>query len=361
MSANYDWLNLIEVSGPFLAVPALREVLPQGLEAVPSGRPQRLRTAYDEWRDTVDADDPDLPVIHSAWIDEVLRSALEMDDQVLRRAASLPERLKAALPEHGITITPDLAIVNPTQGDAPLLLVHIYDPDADLDATQNYDGLAATPGERMVSLLRATECPLGLTTNGERWMLVHAPAGAVTSFASWYARLWAQEPETLRAFVTLLGVRRFFGPEAERLPALFEQSLKHQNDVTDALGEQVRRAVEVLVQSLDRADEDRNRDLLHDVDPKELYEAGLTIMMRLVFLLAAEERGLLLLGDPRYDAFYALSSLRMQLRTDSEEILERRRSAWSRLLALFRGVYGGIDHPLLRLPAMGGSLFDPNR
>ena len=361
MSANHDWLNLIEASGPFLAVPVLREVLPQGLEALTSGRPQRLRAAYDEWRDAVDADDPDMPAIHSAWIDEALQSALEADDQVLRRAPSLPERLKASLPEHGVTIVPDLAIVNPTQGDAPLLLLQIYDPDADLDATRNYDGLATTPGDWMVSLLRATECPLGLVTNGERWMLVHAPAGAVASFASWYARLWGQEPETLRAFVSLLGVRRFFGPEVERLPALFERSLKHQDDVTDALGEQVRRAVEVLVQSLDRADQDRNRDLLHDVDPKELYEAGLTVMMRLVFLLAAEERGLLLLGDPRYDAFYALSSLRMQLRADSEEILERRRSAWSRLLALFRGVFGGIDHPVLRLPAMGGSLFDPDR
>lgn len=361
MSTNHDWLNLIEVSGPFLAVPVLREVLPQGLEALTSGRPQRLRAAYDEWRDAVDADDPDLPAVHSAWIEEVLQSALEVDDQVLRRAASLPERLKALRPEHGVTIVPDLAIVNPTQADTSLLLIQIYDPDADLDATRNYDGLATTPGDWMASLLRATGCPIGLVTNGERWMLVHAPAGAVASFASWYARLWGQEPETLRAFVSLLGVRRFFGPQAERLSALFERSLKHQDDVTDALGEQVRRAVEVLVQSLDRADQDRNRDLLHDVDPKELYEAGLTVMMRLVFLLAAEERGLLLLGDPRYDAFYALSSLRMQLRADSEEILERRRSAWSRLLALFRGVYGGIDHPLLRLPAMGGSLFDPDR
>lgn len=361
MSTNHDWLNLIEASGPFLAVPVLREVLPQGLEALTSGRPQRLRAAYDEWRDAVDANDADLPSIHAAWIDEVLQSALEVDDQVLRRAATLPERLKVLVPEHGVTIAPDLAIVNPTHGDAPLLLVQLYDPDTDLDATRNYDGLATTPGDRMVALLRAVGCPVGLVTNGERWVLVHAPVGAVASFASWYARLWGQEPETLRAYVSLLGVRRFFGPEAERLPALFERSLKHQDDVTDALGEQVRRAVEVLVQSLDRADQDRNRDLLHDVDPKELYEAGLTIMMRLVFLLAAEERGLLLLGDPRYDAFYALSSLRMQLRADTEEILERRRSAWSRLLALFRGVYGGIDHPLLRLPAMGGSLFDPDR
>jgi hypothetical protein len=361
MSTNHDWLNLIEVSGPFLAVPVLREVMPQGLEALTSGRAQRLRAAYDEWRDAVDADDADLPAIHSAWIDEVLMSAMEADDQVLRRTATLPVRLKASLHEHGVTIVPDLAIVNPTQGDSSLLLIQLYDPDTDLDATRNYDGLATTPGDRMVALLRAVGCPVGLVTNGERWMLVHAPVGAVASFASWYARLWGQEPETLRAFVSLLGVRRFFGPEAERLPPLFERSLKHQNDVTDALGEQVRRAVEVLIQSLDRADQDRNRDLLHDINPKELYEAGLTVMMRLVFLLAAEERGLLLLGDPRYDAFYALSSLRMQLRADTEEILERRRSAWSRLLALFRGVYGGIDHPLLRLPAMGGSLFDPDR
>ena len=51
----------------------------------------------------------------------------------------------------------------------------------------------------------------------------------------------------------------------------------------------------------------------------------------------------------------------MQLRAEPEEILERRRSAWSRLLALFRAVYGGIDHPALRLPALGGSLFDPDR
>lgn len=361
MSTNHDWLNLIEVSGPFLAVPVLREVFPQGLEALSSGRPQRLRAAYDEWRDAVDAEDSDLAAVHSAWIEEVLHNALETDDQVLRQTSTLPERLKVSLPEHGVTIAPNFAIVNPTQGDAPLLLVQVDTPDADLDATRKYDGLVTTPGDRMVSLLRATDCPVGLVTNGERWMLVHAPVGTVASFASWYARLWGQEPETLRAFVSLLGIRRFFGPEAERLPTLFERSLKHQDDVTDALGEQVRHAVEVLVQSLDRADQDRNRDLLHDVEPQDLYEAGLTVMMRLVFLLAAEERGLLLLGDPRYDAFYALSSLRMQLHAGTEEILERRRSAWSRLLALFRGVYGGIDHPLLRLPAMGGSLFDPDR
>ncbi len=361
MSNDHEWLNLIEVSGPFLAVPVLRDVFPQGLEALPSGRSQRLRRTYEEWRDAVDMDDLDLPALHAAWIDDVLATALEMDETVLRKGARLPEQLTVSMPEHGVTVAPDLAVVNPTNSDEPLLLIHVYEPDTDLDATRRFDGLAITPADRMVALLRSTGCPSGLVTNGERWMLVHAPVGAVAGFASWYARLWGQEPETLRAFVSLLGVRRFFGPDEGKLPALYERSLKHQDDVTEALGEQVRRAVEVLVQALDRADQDRNRELLRDVDPRELYEAGLTVMMRLVFLLSAEERGLLLLGDPRYDSFYAISSLRMQLRADSEEILERRRSAWSRLLALFRGVYGGIDHPTLRLPALGGSLFDPDR
>jgi hypothetical protein len=361
MNNDHEWLNLIEVSGPFLAVPVLRNVFPQGLEALPSGRPQRLRRTYEEWRDAVDMDDLDLPALHAAWIDDVLRTALEMDETVLRKGTTLPERLTIAMPEHGVTVAPDLALVNPTKSDEPLVLIHVYEPDTDLDATRRFDGLAITPADRMVALLRATGCPTGIVTNGERWMLVHAPVGAVAGFASWYARLWGQEPETLRAFVSLLGVRRFFGPEDGKLPVLYERSLTHQDDVTEALGEQVRRAVEVLVQALDRADQDRNRELLRDVDPRELYEAGLTVMMRLVFLLAAEERALLRLGDPRYDSFYAISSLRMQLRADSEEILERRRSAWSRLLALFRGVYGGIDHPTLRLPALGGSLFDPDR
>jgi len=36
-------------------------------------------------------------------------------------------------------------------------------------------------------------------------MLVDAPVGAVTTFASWYARIWSQEPITLQAFVHLLG------------------------------------------------------------------------------------------------------------------------------------------------------------
>ncbi|MDP4537872.1 ATP phosphoribosyltransferase regulatory subunit [Alkalimonas collagenimarina] len=364
-SVHDDWLSLIEISGPFLAVPTLKEAFPQGLEELDANKRIRLRQAYEEWREALELEDAHFGELHVAWVDEVLSRGLELDEDgkgdVLKRGDWCAANLKAGLPEYGLTLSPNLAVVNEQGANKPLLLIQIYAQDIDLDATLKQNSWSATPADRMVQLCRSLGCRLGLVTNGERWMLVDAPVGAVTSFASWYARIWSQEPITLQAFVHLLGIRRFFVDESEQLPALFDRSLKFQDEVTDALGEQVRRAVEVLIQTLDKADQDRNRGLLHDVKEPELYEAALTVMMRLVFLLSAEERGLLLMGDERYEANYALSTLRMQLRKESEEILERRWDAWSRLLAIFRAVFGGIEHENLRLPALGGSLFDPDR
>jgi hypothetical protein len=363
MSIHHEWLSLIEISGPFLAVPVLKEAFPQGLEELDAAKRKRLRQAYDEWHEAQETDDPRFVDLHTAWIDEVLSRGLELDedgrDDVLKGKDWCATHSNVSLPEHGVSLSPDFAVVG--NDEKPLMLIHAYGSDVDLDATSKLNGWASTPAERMVTLCRATGCRLGLVTNGERWMLVDAPVGAVTTFASWYARIWGQEAVTLQSFVHLLGIRRFFVDESERLPALFDRSLKFQDEVTDALGEQVRRAVEVLIQALDKADQDRSRELLHGVKEAELYEAALTVMMRLVFLLSAEERGLLLLGDQRYEANYALSTLRMQLRAESDEILERRWDAWSRLLAVFRAVYGGIEHENLRLPALGGSLFDPDR
>jgi len=365
ISVHDDWLSLIEISGPFLAIPVLKETFPQGLEELDAAKRKRLRQAYEEWRESLEQEDAHFAELHVAWIDEVLSRGLELDEDgkgdVLKRVDWCAPNLQASLPEHGVTLSPDLAVVDEQRANKPLLLIQTYSQDVDLNATLKQDGWAATPADRMVALCRSLGCRLGLVTNGERWMLVDAPVGAVTTFASWYARIWSQEPITLQAFVHLLGIRRFFVDETEQLPALFDRSLKFQDEVTDALGEQVRRAVEVLIQTLDKADQDRNRELLHDVKEPELYEAALTVMMRLVFLLSAEERGLLLMGDERYEANYALSTLRMQLRKESEEILERRWDAWSRLLATFRAVFGGIEHENLRLPALGGALFDPDR
>jgi hypothetical protein len=360
VSHHNDWLSLVDVSGPFLAEPVLRDVFPQGFAGLDPAHRRDLRSAYDEWREAVDLKDTDLQALHRAWIELVLSRVLEWDADVLKSGEAIPSALSAARPELGIVLRPDYAAVS-SNGDKPLCLVTVYAPDQDLGAPIKAGGWAATPADRMVELCRGAGVRLGLVTNGEAWMLVDAPIGGVVSFATWYGRVWLHEPVTLQAFVDLLNLRRFHAEEGAQLPILLARSLEHQDEVTDALGEQVRRAIEVLIQSLDRADLDRKRELLRGLALRDVYEAALTVMMRIVFLLSAEERGLLLMGDGRYEAGYAVSTLRRQLRSESDEILERRFDAWARLLAIFRVVYAGVDHDDMRLPALGGSLFDPDR
>jgi hypothetical protein len=364
MSANQhiEWLNLVEKTGPFLAVGVLDEAFPQGLDKVETRRRQRVRSAYDEWRDAVDADDPQLAELHREWVRLILEELLDYDASVLKRRDAIPVALTYREPSCGVEIHPDFAAM---AGKKPRLLVTVCPPDTDLNAPVAGDAWPDSPIERMIQLCRATGVRLGLVTDGERWSVVCVPTDGGSSVGTWFARIWQQEPITLQAFVSLLGVRRCFGPTDGTLEALVERSAASQNEITDTLGEQVRRAVEVLVQALDKADAAQDRKLLAGVTAAQLYEAGLTFMMRLVVLLCAEQRGLLLLGVDTYDQHYAITMLRARLvkeQTDlTDEVQERRHDAWSRILAVCRGVFGGIEHASLRLPPLGGSLFDPDR
>lgn len=355
-----EWLSLLEISGPFLALPVLLRAFPQGLEAHEPEALRAVRAGYAEWADDAS------PATHAAWVRFVLERLLEWPTAHLLEGQAIPGGLKAVIAEQAETLRPTLVLVEPGTVDKARVLVQVYPRTQDLDKVVPQTRWKASPATRMMELLHATEVRLGIVTNGERWMLVDAPRGGTTGFISWYAEVWQDEPLTLRAWRTLLGARRLFGvAEGETLEALLAASAADQHEVTDQLGYQVRRAVEVFIQAVDRADVDAGHTLLTGVSEATLYEAALTVMMRLVFLFSAEERGLLLLGDPLYDQGYAVSTLRAQLREVAdkfgEELLERRYDAWGRLLATFRAVHGGAWHENLRLPAYGGSLFDPER
>lgn len=358
-----EWLSLLEVSGPFLSMPVLLRVFPQGLDALDRDQSTELRLAYEEWVDNQNSLRPET-AIHSIWVRYVLENVLGFERNQVQEGPAIAAHLKATIAEQGETLRPDLAISDdPARVD---LLVNIYPFGQGLDKVLHDHRWKASPATRMMELLRATGQPLGVVTNGEQWMLVHAPKGETTTFVSWYAALWCEEPITLRALNSLLGARRFFGvADEDTLAGMLKASADNQQEVTDQLGYQVRRAVEVLTRALDKADQDRGRRLLNGIEENDLYEAALTVMMRLVFLFSAEERGLLLLGEPIYDQNYAVSTLRAQLREiadqQGEEVLERRFDAWCRLTATFRAVYGGIQHDRLNLPAYGGSLFDPDK
>ena len=163
----------------------------------------------------------------------------------------------------------------------------------------------------------------------------------------------------------MLHSRRFIGASKRDTPeALLEESATSQAEVTERLGTQVRQATELLVNAISRANQDRGGALLAGVEPHEVYEAAVTVMMRTVFLLVAEENDLLPTANPHYQALYAVRSLRESLQQESfenPEVLENRTAAWHRLLATSRAVHSGVHHDEISVPAYGGNLFDPDR
>jgi hypothetical protein len=358
-----DWLRLVPNSGPFLSLPVLAQVFPQGLDAHDAEHARRLRLAFDEWDDNQLGQRPD-PRIHRAWMRFVLGETLGYDE-LLAEGQEIPQSLKSDVAEYGETLRPDWIVNDPATKKARLL-VQVFPRSQSLTKPVASSRWKTSPDTRMMQLLHDTGIRLGIVTNGDHWMLVNAPTNETTGYASWYSNLWLEEPVTLRAFRTVLGADRLFSvPDDQTLEALLDKSASDQQEVTDQLGYQVRKAVEVLIQALDKADQDHGRKLLADVDEKVLYESALTVMMRLVFLFCAEERELLLLGDELYDKNYAVSTLREQLRVTAdqfgEEILGLRYDAWTRLLTTFRAVFAGAKHDRLKLPAYGGSLFNPDR
>ncbi|MFF3337882.1 Eco57I restriction-modification methylase domain-containing protein [Streptomyces flavidovirens] len=329
----------------------------------------------------------------------VLRDVLDWQHRLVESDA-IPDSFAEPIPEHGVTVRADFAFlvedndagdIEGVAGQDAVLETDGNDEDEDTDGPDAADtqspwrllgvlspwghhplarstqgGWTASPVERLAVLLRARDVPVGLVTDGRWWALVWAPRGGSMGCAVWDASLWSAEPDTLRAFVALLQRSRFLGvAAADTLPALLLESLERQEEVTETLGRQVRDAVEMLVGTIDRLDADSGRTLLSDVDDDEFYSGVVTVMMRVVFLLFAEERRLLPSDDALYVSAYSVSRLVDQLESQAsllgEQALEHRTGAWHRLLAVTRAVHQGVAHEDLRMPAYGGSMFDPDR
>lgn len=353
-----EWLSLLQRTGPFLTVPVLMRIWPAGLDPVPRDLLDLFRPRFAEWSEDVAGG-------HREWITFVLSTFLDWGDRLLQ-GPDLPARLALAVPEHGQTIRADLALRG-EEGQC-LLLGTVHPPGTSLTGRIPGERWAASPVDRLALLLRARRIPLGLATDGRWWALVWAPEGGVTGVAVWDGAIWLEERSLLRAFRCLLERRRFLGvAEEETLSRLLEACLDAQEEITEGLGRQVREAVEMIVQAIGRAGSEGGpaERLLAPLPPEEIYHGAVTVMMRLVFLLFAEERGLLPADDELYLQSYSAGQLVDALRTAAsdagEDALEHRTSAWHRLLTLFRAVHRGIAHDRLRIPAYGGVIFDPDR
>ncbi|WP_051814658.1 type IIL restriction-modification enzyme MmeI [Streptomyces iakyrus] len=352
-----EWLKLLRPDGPFLSLPVLMAVFPQGLDDVADGLRPRLRQAWAEVQG-----DPAL--LRPAWERLVLGELLGWTPG-LRDGAALPPTLRAG------ANTPDAALLGPSpDGSRPRVL--FFRTPGWGDSLTRAKGDTPSLVDRAADLARWREVPLALLTNGREWALVHARPKEAQTVAVFDADLWFEEPLLLRAFASLLHARRAALPARDRegahtssLAALFARTAEQQAEVTDTLGKQVRAAVALLVGELSRLDRESGGDLLAGVRDKQVYEGALTVMMRLVFLLYAEEQRLLPSGDALYDASYGVGPLYDDLCEARDlhggELGDRRAAAWPRLAALFAAIHGGCLHEELWIPAYGGSLFDPAR
>lgn len=366
------WLDLVDSDGPFLAIPPLKRVWPQGMPALPVEARDSLASARVDFERAWEALDrsPDDERVRDAygqaagaWVRTVLEDVAGWGDLLDWGPLAAPE-ITAASPDRRVHIAVTAALRG-TGGPGALVL--LVPPTEDLRGSGT-DAWADSPIDRMEALLRAGGVPVGIVTDGRWWGLVSSQRDVLVASGVVDALTWVEETRTRDAFLTLIHRRHLIGgAEDERLPRLFKDSVAAAEEITEALGAQVRRAVELLVQAFSEADADARRHArvtALPVDGDAVYEACVTVMMQTVFLLFAEERGLLPqshLFSGGYGISGELDALERRALADGEESLDATSLTWHRLLATARALSRGASFEDVRIPAYGGSLFDPAR
>jgi hypothetical protein len=356
-----EWLDHVQPVGLVVATAVLKDLI---LEPTPQSQIDSAEVEF-----LIDPD-PAKPTLADPWA--FAEAVLGWEARMVSGAPGGPvlsDSLSLRLPEHDTTLSPNWAVADPSGGEQPWqLLVRLEGPGVDPDQRGALGGWEATPHQRFERLLRETGVSAGLMFTDKDIRLVYAPKGETSGWLAFPIRSLA----TVGGRAMLGGLklmldrgRLFTDAEDRRLLAVLRKSREAQAAVSTALAEQVLGALHELVRGLNAADPDAMRKLAAE-RPGHLYEGLLTVLMRLVFVLYAEDRDLLPSrtdGRARalYDNGYSVRGLYAKLAEDAAlnpDTMDERRGGWGRLLALFRLIHGG--HPSRIIQARGGKLFDPD-
>lgn len=369
--AHQEWLGFVQPIGLVVA-PAVMVDAQVAPDRNISGRQRDLRallTGNEEaatlsWR---------APNLRRIFLDY-----LGWEDDDLVEVSSHRDTLEIALPELQVVLAPTWAVPDamPADGGARwMMLIRVEDAGADLDAAPgDADGWNASRNARFERLLRETGVPIGLLCTDRCIRLVYAPKGESSGHVTFDFSQMAQPAgrPILAAFDMLLSATALFNaPERARLPALLKASREAQAEVSTRLARQVLAALYELLRGFVAADaRHANPDpgggalaRLARERPNHLYGGLITALMRMVFALYAEDRGLMP-DHEVYQRHYALGGLYARLRADAAaypDTMDQRFGAWAQLLSLFRLIHRGGGHGGLRFVARRGRLFDPDR
>lgn len=219
---------------------------------------------------------------------------------------------------------------------------------------------------RVVEWLRNTGLKLALLTNIRQFRLIHAGLD-YEAFAEWDTDLWFEEGQ---AGPQITALQLLLSPEVLQpqepntvspLLAAIQASRRGQAELSAELGERVRQAVELLIQTFGSALD----SLESEVSPRHIYLAATRLVMRMVVVLFAEARDLLPRENGIYHQSYGIQGLRETLDRlaggAGKDRLRYRFGAWPRILGLFRLVFEGSHHQGLPIPRYGGALFFPGQ
>ena len=322
VAAHLEWIGFVRPTGLVVSAPALVRA-----GVILNRRDAEGQRLLREWveDDGVDhgpaAAGPRLPDFR-AFAESVLGWSFSPKGYAGTSDAPIPDQLAVQLPEGGGTFRPDVAVrAEPLRSPLPEPAPEAIEAESDkdepspwqllvsvIDTGKSFDGTAAGGLElsahgRMERLLRHTRAPAGLIFNGTALRLVSAPPGENSGWLDFRVADMLQTAgrPICAAMRELLGETRLLAvPADKRLAALLSDSRKFQNEVSERLAEQVLHALYELLRGFQAAHDASRGELLGRelVDkPDEIYRGLLTVVLRLVFLLYAEERDMLPKGE----------------------------------------------------------------
>jgi hypothetical protein len=381
LKAHQEWLGYLQPRGLVVAPAAMQEagwVLEQGGRKLIEQQEQFREALQPLHPDPDDAEDngEEDQVLGFRQLEELLVEHLNWDPEAIQRQPVVLEAWTRDLPELGETLAPSAVVAGFGDDSKPQLLIQELAPSeegmpVELDRRQQSGegGWRATPQERLERLLRESEVELGLLFNGAQLRLVVAPRGESSGYLSFkLAELAEVSGRSMFA-----GLRLLLGREPVldasaglRLVDVIQASRGYQAVVSEELADQVLAGLWELLRGFQRADEltAGGESALADLavrDPQQLYGGLITVMLRLVFLLYAEDTDLMP-SDAVFEQSYKLNTLLAQLQRDEAaypDTMEQRFGAWSGIVSLFRLVYLGGGATADYLPARKGQLFAP--
>ena len=376
--AHLEWLGFIQPNGLVVSAPALVKAGAILNQQDAEGQ-VRLRSCLEDREiDSARGSQPCLQDFQT-FATQVLGWHFSPKGYAGTEEAPIPGDLEVLLPDFGEILRPDFAVRerNPGAGESPWqLLIQVVGDGQDFDKlVANSGGLEASPHSRAERLLRGAGVPASLLVNGVAVRLISAPRGESSGWMDFrFTDLVQTAGRPLcSALRLLLSEQRLLAlPRSQRLAALLADSRKYQNEVSERLAEQVMHALYELLRGLQAAHDASGRELLREPlspegDRNDVYRGLLTVILRLVFLLYAEERGMLP-EDETFVRHYSLAGLYRRLREEAAlhpDTMDQRYGAWAQLLVLFRLIHDGsrayrTSHAF-SLPERRGALFDPDR